>query len=123
MSLLETAALTLMSPALLAGDNNPATNPCLDCGACCSHFRVSFYIGELAGENGGQVPLDLVTQMSPLRACMKGTEMGGGRCTSRCAANWAGRASIAPSTKTARHPAANSTSGSPTARPTPIASA
>ena len=79
MSLLETAALTLVSPALLAGDSNPATNPCLDCGACCSHFRVSFYIGELAGENGGQVPLDLVTQMSPLRACMKGTEMGGGR--------------------------------------------
>ncbi|WYX19916.1 YkgJ family cysteine cluster protein [Achromobacter xylosoxidans] len=82
MSLLETAALTLVSPALLAGDNNPAANPCLDCGACCSHFRVSFYIGELAGENGGQVPLDLVTQMSPLRACMKGTEMGGGRCIS-----------------------------------------
>ncbi|WP_063588058.1 YkgJ family cysteine cluster protein [Achromobacter ruhlandii] len=82
MSLLETAALTLVSPALLAGDGNPATNPCLDCGACCSHFRVSFYIGELAGENGGQVPLDLVTQMSPLRACMKGTEMGGGRCIS-----------------------------------------
>ncbi|KAJ8135280.1 hypothetical protein OY671_011507, partial [Metschnikowia pulcherrima] len=82
MSSLETAASTSVSPASSAGDNNPATNPCSDCGACCSHFRVSFYIGESAGENGGQVPSDLVTQMSPSRACMKGTEMGGGRCVS-----------------------------------------
>lgn len=122
MSLLETAALTLVSPALLAGDNNPATNPCLDCGACCSHFRVSFYIGELAGENGGQVPLDLVTQMSPLRACMKGTEMGGGRCISL--RGELGRPGIHCAIYENRPtPAANSTSGSPTARPTPIASA
>lgn len=82
MSLLETSVITFVSPATLAGDANPAANPCLDCGACCSHFRVSFYCGELAGENGGHVPVELVTQMSPLRACMKGTEMGGGRCIS-----------------------------------------
>ncbi|AUT46101.1 YkgJ family cysteine cluster protein [Achromobacter sp. AONIH1] len=81
MSLLETSPITFVSPAVLAGDD-PAANPCLDCGACCSHFRVSFYCGELAGENGGQVPVELVTQLSPLRACMKGTEMGGGRCIS-----------------------------------------
>ena len=80
MSLLETAALTLMSPALLAGDNNPATNPCLDCGACCAHFRVSFYSGEMAGETGGTVPEDMAVQIGPLRACMRGTEMGNGRC-------------------------------------------
>ena len=78
MSLLETSPITFVSPAVLAGDD-PAANPCLDCGACCSHFRVSFYCGELAGENGGQVPVELVTQLS---ACMKGTEMGGGRCIS-----------------------------------------
>lgn len=57
-------------------------NPCLDCGACCAHFRVSFYCGEVAGENGGTVPLELVTQLSPLRVCMKGTEQGNNRCTS-----------------------------------------
>ena len=33
-------------------------------------------------EHGVHINLDLVTQMSPLRACMKGTEMGGGRCIS-----------------------------------------
>jgi len=56
-------------------------NPCLDCGACCAHFRVSFYCGEVASDNGGTVPVELVTQMSPLRVCMKGTETGAGRCT------------------------------------------
>jgi len=55
-------------------------NPCLSCGVCCSHFRVSFYSGELAGETGGTVPVELTTKIGPLRACMKGTEQGGGRC-------------------------------------------
>ncbi|HUH87471.1 MAG TPA: YkgJ family cysteine cluster protein [Pusillimonas sp.] len=60
------------------------TNPCLSCGACCAHFRVSFYCGEIAGENGGTVPPDLVSQIGPLRACMKGTEEGGQRCVALC---------------------------------------
>ena len=60
--------------------NETQANPCLDCGACCAHFRVSFYCGELAGEHGGWVPVDWVTQLTPLRACMKGTEMGHARC-------------------------------------------
>ena len=55
-------------------------NPCISCGACCAHFRVSFYCGEIAGESGGTVPPELVTQISPLRGCMKGTEQGGQRC-------------------------------------------
>ena len=55
-------------------------NPCLSCGACCAHYRVSFYSGELAGETGGCVPIELPTQIGPLRACMKGTEVGNGRC-------------------------------------------
>jgi len=58
---------------------NDISNPCLSCGACCSHFRVSFYCGEVADERGGTVPPELVTQVGPLRACMKGTE-DGGRC-------------------------------------------
>lgn len=55
-------------------------NPCLHCGACCSYYRVSFYSGELEGETGGLVPVDFTTQTGPLRACMKGTELGQGRC-------------------------------------------
>lgn len=56
-------------------------NPCLSCGACCAHFRVSFYCGEIAdGSGAGMVPPELVTQIAPLRAAMKGTEQGYGRC-------------------------------------------
>ena len=55
-------------------------NPCLSCGACCAHYRVSFYSGELSGETHGCVPVELTTQIGPLRACMKGTEKGDGRC-------------------------------------------
>lgn len=63
-----------------AANDVASFNPCLSCGACCSHFRVSFYCGEIAGENGGTVPPELVTQIGPLRACMKGTENGGQPC-------------------------------------------
>lgn len=55
-------------------------NPCFGCSACCSHFRVSFYHGELDSQPGGCVPTELATQVTPFRACMKGTEQGGGRC-------------------------------------------
>ena len=55
-------------------------SPCLSCGACCAHFRVSFYCGEVADSAGGTVPPELVSQVGPLRACMKGTEYGGQRC-------------------------------------------
>ena len=33
-------------------------SPCLNCGACCSHFRVSFFWGECAS-SGGTVPDEL----------------------------------------------------------------
>lgn len=76
---LSSAAITL-TPASRAANDGDANNPCLSCGACCAHFRVSFYCGEIADEAGGTVPPELVTQIAPLRACMKGTENGGQRC-------------------------------------------
>lgn len=57
-----------------------AGNPCFGCGACCRHFRVSFYHGELDTQPGGYVPAELAVQVTPFRACMKGTEAGHGRC-------------------------------------------
>lgn len=59
---------------------NDPSNPCKTCGACCSHFRVSFYQGEL-DSNGGIVPNELVTSINPFMVAMKGTESGG-RCNS-----------------------------------------
>lgn len=55
-------------------------NPCFDCGICCRHFRVSFYHGEIDAQPGGWVPAELTSPVTPFRACMKGTEQGGGRC-------------------------------------------
>lgn len=55
-------------------------NPCFSCGACCAHFRVSFYCGELSGGSGGVVPAEMASMLNPVMACMKGTEAGGGRC-------------------------------------------
>jgi uncharacterized protein len=55
-------------------------NPCFDCGACCSHFRISFYGGESDAHQGGFVPDHLISPINAVMACMKGTEVGGGRC-------------------------------------------
>jgi len=55
-------------------------NPCIGCNACCRHFRVSFYQGELDTQPGGHVPADMTVRITPFRACMKGTESGQGRC-------------------------------------------
>ncbi len=67
-------------PIKPASNDASIANPCLSCGACCAHFRVSFYCGEIADGGAGMVPPDLVSQVGPLRAAMKGTEHGQGRC-------------------------------------------
>lgn len=61
-------------------DMSATGNPCFNCGACCRHYRVSFYCGELDSQPGGHVPADMTVRLTPFRACMKGTESGGGRC-------------------------------------------
>jgi Fe-S-cluster containining protein len=55
-------------------------NPCFACGACCRHFRVSFYHGELDTQPGGYVPAELTARITPFHACMRGTEAGHGHC-------------------------------------------
>src|SRR5690606_36373169 len=55
------------------------SNPCLTCGACCAHFRVSFYWGECQSA-GGCVPDNLVEQVSPHHAAMLGTIARPARC-------------------------------------------
>ncbi len=54
-------------------------SPCLSCGACCAHFRVSFYWGECQS-TGGTVPDELTLQISSHHACMKGTQSNPPRC-------------------------------------------
>ena len=54
-------------------------NPCLDCGACCASFRVSFYWTEAASA-GGTVPDELIEPLPPHRVCMAGTHSNTPRC-------------------------------------------
>jgi Fe-S-cluster containining protein len=58
------------------------SNPCLDCGACCAHFRISFYWSEADPAAGGVTPPALTTKLAPYRAMMRGTD----RQTPRCVA-------------------------------------
>jgi len=54
-------------------------NPCLTCGACCAHFRVSFFWGECQSA-GGVVPDDQVVLITPHRVAMLGTQNTPVRC-------------------------------------------
>lgn len=54
---------------------------CMNCGACCAHFRVSFYAGETDFHTVDGVPVDTVEAISPFRVCMQGTRGKVPRCT------------------------------------------
>jgi len=59
-------------------DPTPAhDNPCIRCGACCAHFRVSFYWAE-AVERG--LPEPLYEPLTPVMGCMQGTNSKTPRC-------------------------------------------
>jgi Fe-S-cluster containining protein len=53
---------------------------CQRCGACCAHFRVSFYWAEADDAPGGTVPVALTRPVSPQLRCMAGTEARPVRC-------------------------------------------
>ncbi|RDK02203.1 YkgJ family cysteine cluster protein [Paraburkholderia lacunae] len=53
---------------------------CQACGACCAHFRVSFYWGETDLQALGSVPEALTVPVSPHRVAMRGTEVKPVRC-------------------------------------------
>jgi uncharacterized protein len=55
-------------------------NPCLHCGACCAHFRVSFYWSEADLAQGGTVPPELTEDLPPYFNCMKGTNQAVPHC-------------------------------------------
>ncbi len=52
-------------------------SPCTSCGACCAAFRVSFYWAEAAA-NG--LREDLYEPLTPVLACMRGTNRPSPRC-------------------------------------------
>lgn len=55
-------------------------NPCINCGACCAHFRASFYWSEADPAFGGTVPPDMVEKLNDRFVVMKGTWTTQPRC-------------------------------------------
>lgn len=53
---------------------------CQRCGACCAHYRVSFYWAEANDAPGGHVPAELTQPLTPHLRCMQGTSSKTPRC-------------------------------------------
>src|SRR5690606_3074996 len=55
-------------------------NPCMSCGICCTHFRISFYGAEGDDAPGGFVPADMTEKLNDHMRCMKGSNSVPRRC-------------------------------------------
>lgn len=55
-------------------------HPCLTCGACCAHFRISFHWSEAEPALGGQVPVELTEPLRRHERVMAGTSQEHPRC-------------------------------------------
>ena len=55
-------------------------NPCIECGACCASFRVSFYWGETDAAPAGYVPAHLTQAIAPHHVAMLGTDQARPHC-------------------------------------------
>jgi Fe-S-cluster containining protein len=56
-------------------------NPCLACGACCAHYRVSFYWAETDAGSDNGVPAGMTDKVNDFLVAMKGTHTSSCRCT------------------------------------------
>lgn len=55
-------------------------NPCVECGACCAFFRVSFFWEETSPDYPDGVPADQTEPLDSLLQCMNGTNQPHPRC-------------------------------------------
>lgn len=55
-------------------------HPCLSCGACCAHFRVSLHWSEADPGLGGRVPFELTEPLRAHERAMRGTSQSSPRC-------------------------------------------
>jgi Fe-S-cluster containining protein len=53
---------------------------CQRCGACCAHYRVSFYWAEADDAPGGHIPAALTQPLNAHMRCMSGTSSKQPRC-------------------------------------------
>ena len=59
---------------------NSTALDCQTCGACCAHFRVSFYWAETDAHPLGKVPQEMTKAISPYHSAMLGTTSKPTRC-------------------------------------------
>jgi len=78
MEIVSTVPKTTELDSKILNTNEP--NPCLTCGACCAHYRASFYWGETDEHENGTVPAYLTDRLDPFRSVMKGTNQQSPRC-------------------------------------------
>jgi uncharacterized protein len=57
-----------------------SNNPCRSCGACCAHYRVSFYWAEADDFTCGGVPAELTERLNDVLLVMKGTNQSKPHC-------------------------------------------
>lgn len=57
-----------------------ADHPCLRCGACCAHFRASFYWAEADDATPNGVPVAMTRKLKPTMRVMRGAEGSTPRC-------------------------------------------
>ena len=62
--MLQGVPMALLSPPARYLTRRNMRHPCLTCGACCAHFRISLHWSEAEPGLGGLVPIDLT---DPLR--------------------------------------------------------
>jgi Predicted Fe-S-cluster oxidoreductase len=55
-------------------------NPCIQCGACCAFFRVSFYWEETTAADPNGVPTQTTEELDEFLQCMRGTNQPHPRC-------------------------------------------
>jgi len=55
-------------------------NPCVQCGACCAFFRVSFFWEETNPDDPSCVPQEMTESVDGFLQCMKGTNQPRPRC-------------------------------------------
>ena len=55
-------------------------NPCITCGACCAHYRVSFYWAEADDATPQGVPVRMTKKLSEFRRYMIGIDGKNRRC-------------------------------------------
>ncbi|AUN95469.1 YkgJ family cysteine cluster protein [Pseudazoarcus pumilus] len=56
-------------------------NPCMSCGICCTHFRISFYWAEGDDAPGGFVPAHMTEKLNGHLRCMQGSNSVPRRCS------------------------------------------